>query len=203
MGTQLHHNNKHTPWLEPSRPPESRPVVRHHASSSPPRQPASPPPPPAASRSPTVTVQEPWPSVRSGDTRSPPSSSSESSPSSVSSVRSPRTSRPTCASSRRPSVPSRSPPRPTSSRSSKTPPLPPSTPSESPSSQRTFSSPDVCEASDKRARVLRSISLAMRLGSPTPSSKGDEANASSLPRQDGMATSIPLPLFLDDDGDVV
>merc|ERR1711939_798727 len=168
MGTRTPPNfttTTHTPWLEPSRPPESRPVVRHHASSSPPRQPASQPQLPVVSRSLTDTSPVPSPSVRSGDTRSPP--------------------------------------RPTSSRSSKTPTLPPSTPSESPSSQRTFSSPDVCEASDKRAHVLRSISLAMRLGSPTPSSKGDEANTSSLPRQDGMATSIPLPLFLDDDGDVV
>merc|ERR1711879_572548 len=177
MGTSTPPNfttTTNTPWLEPSRPPESRPVVRHHASSSPPRQHESPPQLPVVSRSLTDTSPVPSPSVRSDDTRSPPSSSSESSPSSVSSVRSPRTSRPTCASSRRPSVPSRSPPRPTSSRSSKTPTLPPSTPSESPSSQRTFSSPDVCEA-----------------------------NTSSLPRQDGMATSIPLPLFLDDDGDVV
>merc|ERR1711939_641928 len=82
--TQLHHNNKHTPWLEPSRPPESRPVVRHHASSSPPRQPASQPQLPVVSRSLTDTSPVPSPSVRSGDTRSPPSSSSESSPSRVS-----------------------------------------------------------------------------------------------------------------------
>merc|ERR1712093_271910 len=158
MGTHHSLPPTHTPfyhsrsqWPEQSKPHASRPVVRLPESSSLPRPPASPPRPPVVSRSPTDTAREPSLSVRSDDTRSPPSSSSASSPSSASSVRSPRTSRPTSASSPPPSWPSRSLPRPTSSPSSKTPTSPLSTPSVSPFSQRTSSSPDVSEASDKQS----------------------------------------------------
>merc|ERR1712051_603178 len=82
-----------SPWLVQSRPPVSPPEERLQGSSSPLRPPGSPPPPPEESRSPTDTGPELWLSVRSGDTRSPLSSSSGSFPSSVSSEESLRISK--------------------------------------------------------------------------------------------------------------
>merc|ERR1711976_1092520 len=80
-------------WPVQSRPLVSPPEERLPGSSSPLRLPGSPPPPPEESRSPTDTGPELWLSVRSGDTRSPLSSSSGSCPSSVSSEKSPRISK--------------------------------------------------------------------------------------------------------------
>lgn len=141
-------------WLVQNKPHVNPPEARPRESSSLPRPRESPPQPPAGSRSRTGTDREPSLSVRSDDTKSPPSSSSESSHSSVSSVRLPRTSRPTFDSSRRPSLPSRKPPKPTSSASSKTPTCAPSTPSVSPSCQRTFSWHDESVASEHNSFSL-------------------------------------------------
>merc|ERR1711934_1332698 len=80
-------------WPVQSRPPVSPPEERLQGSSSPLRPPGSPPPPPEESRSPTDTGPGLWLSVRSGDTRSPRSSSSGSFPSSVSSEKSLRSSK--------------------------------------------------------------------------------------------------------------
>merc|ERR1711983_54726 len=80
-------------WPVQSRPPVSPLEERLPGSSSPPRPPGSRLPPPEESRSPTDTGPVRWLSVRSGDTRSPLSSSSESCPSSVSSEKSPRISK--------------------------------------------------------------------------------------------------------------
>merc|ERR1712029_180045 len=67
-------------WLVPSRPLVNLPEARPPGSSWLPRLLASQPPPPEESRSPTGTGLVPSPSVRSGDTRSPLSSSSASLP---------------------------------------------------------------------------------------------------------------------------
>merc|ERR1739844_462501 len=140
MGTTIQLKLKEK-WPVQSRPPVSPPEERLQGSSSPPRPPGSPPPPPEESRSPTDTGPELWLSVRSGDTRSPPSSLSGSSPSSVSSGRSLKISKLISDSSQLPLALSRRPVRPTWSGCSRTPTCAPSTPSVSPSCQRTSSSP--------------------------------------------------------------
>merc|ERR1712060_953196 len=99
------------------------------------------PPPPVASRSHTDSDQEPSLSERSEDSRSPPSSSSESSHSRDSSEKSPPNTEANSDSSPLPSLPSRRLLRPTWLVFSRTPTSAPSTPRESPSCQRTCSSP--------------------------------------------------------------
>merc|ERR1712242_686141 len=128
-------------WPVPSRPLVSQLEERLPGSSWPPRPPGSPPPPPVESRSPTDTGPAPWLSVRSGDTRSPPSCSSASCPSSVSSGRLPRISKLISGSSLPPSALCRRLARPTWSVCSRTPTCAPSTPSVSPSCPRTSSWP--------------------------------------------------------------
>merc|ERR1711909_221104 len=132
---------KQAPWPVPSKQPVRLLEEKPPGSSSPPRLPGSLPHQQEESRSPTDTGQEPLLSVRSGDTRSPLSSSSASCPSSAWSVRSPRTSRLTSASRALPSWPSRRPARLTSSVCLRTPTCAPSTPSVSPSCPRTSSWP--------------------------------------------------------------
>ncbi|KAF6753082.1 protein HIS-72, isoform b, partial [Ephemerocybe angulata] len=151
----------HTQWPAPSKPPASPPVVRRPASSSLPSPlPARPLPQQlVVSRSPIVSGPEPSLSVKSGDTRSRPSSSSANSPSSVLSVKLLRTSRPTSASNPPPSWLSRRPPRPTSSPSSRTPTWLPSTLSVSPSSPRISPLPAGYEASDHKWSMSSSLSL--------------------------------------------
>merc|ERR1711973_829997 len=86
-------------WPVPSRPPVSPPEARPPGSSLPPRLLGSLPLLQEVSRSPTGIGLELLPFVRSGGTRSPPSSSSASCPSSVWSGRLPRISRLTRGSS--------------------------------------------------------------------------------------------------------
>merc|ERR1711920_736384 len=112
-------------------------TARKHTGTKHPRR----PPPPEASRSPTDSDQELLLSVKSEDSRRAPSSSSESFPSRDSSVRSPLSTEASSASSPLPSSPSRRHLRPTWSVFSRTPTSAPSTPRESPSCQRTCSSP--------------------------------------------------------------
>merc|ERR1712172_276287 len=80
-------------WPVPSRQSGSPPEERLRGSNWPPRLPGSQLPPPEESRSPTDTGPEQSPSERSGDTRSPLSSSSASCPSRGLSGRLPRTSK--------------------------------------------------------------------------------------------------------------
>merc|ERR1711899_447040 len=116
-------------WLVPSKLPVNPPEERLPGSSSPPRLPGSLPPPPEESRSPTDTGPELWLSVRSGDTRSPLSSSPGSFPSSVSSEKSLRISKPISDSSLLPLELSRRPARLTWLVCLRTPTCAPSTPS--------------------------------------------------------------------------
>merc|ERR1712241_904174 len=133
--------NEKEKWPVPSRPLVSQLEERLPGSSWPPRLPGSPPPPPVESRSPTDTGPAPWLSVRSEDTRSPPSCSSASCPSSVSLGRLPRISKLISGSSLPPSALCRRLARPTWSVCSRTPTCAPSTPSVSPSCPRTSSWP--------------------------------------------------------------
>lgn len=100
-------NRLSTRWPVPSRRPVSRREAKRPASSWPRRPPVNRPPAPGASRNRIVTVPVPWPFVRSGATKSPPSCSSASCLSNVSSEKSHRISRPICVSSRPPSEPYR------------------------------------------------------------------------------------------------
>merc|ERR1712226_1708519 len=97
MGSQSKNNCteqiKQAPWPVPSKQLVSLLEEKPPGSSSPPRLPGSQPHQQEESRSPTDTGQELWLSVRSGDTRSPLSSSSGSCPSSVSSEKSLRISK--------------------------------------------------------------------------------------------------------------
>ena len=104
---------QHHKWPVPSKLPAGPLGAKPPASSSPPRPLASPPPPPKASRSPTVTAQEPSLSVRSVAIKNPPTSSSARPPSSVSFERLLRTSNLTFASNQPLSLLSRRLPRPT------------------------------------------------------------------------------------------
>merc|ERR1712110_1347781 len=125
----------------PNRLPASTPELSTQESTSPTRLLPRRPPPPVVSRSHTDSNQELLLSVRSEDSRRAPSSSSENSPSRDSSVRSPLSTEANSASSPAPFSPSRRHPRPTWLVSSRTPTSAPSTPRESPSCQRTCSSP--------------------------------------------------------------
>merc|ERR1712223_1266010 len=146
-------------WPVPSRPLVSQLEERLPGSSWPPRPPGSPPPPLVESRSPTDTGPALWLSVRSGDTRSPPSCSSASCPSSVSWGRSPRISKLISGSSLPPSALSRRPARRTWWVCSRTPTCTPSTPSVSPSCPRTSSWPggSVANVHNKEQSVTYSL----------------------------------------------
>merc|ERR1711881_748568 len=128
-------------WPAQSKPPASTPEPSTQESTSLTRLLPRRPPPPVASRSPTDSDQELLLSVRSEDSRRAPSSSSENSHSRDSSVKSPLSTEANSASSPLPSLPSKRHPRPTWLVSSKTPTSALSTPRESPSCQRTCSSP--------------------------------------------------------------
>merc|ERR1711934_263674 len=130
-----------TQWPVPNTPPASTPAPSTQESTSHTRLLPRRPPPPEVSRSHTDSDQEPSLSERSEDSRSPPSSSSESSPSRDSSEKSPPSTEASSDSSPPPSLPSRRLPRPTWLVFSRTPTSAPSTPRESPSCQRTCSSP--------------------------------------------------------------
>merc|ERR1711990_404936 len=132
-------------WPEPNTLLESTPPLNSPESTLPPRLPRSPL---VESREPTDLDPAPSPSERSEDSRNPPSSSSESFLSRDSSERSPPSTRTTLDSNLPPSLPSRKPPRPTWLVSSRTPTSVPSTPEESPSCQRTCSSPRESEETD-------------------------------------------------------
>merc|ERR1712110_1235862 len=97
--------------------------------------------PSVVSRNPTDSDQEPSLSEKSEDSRRAPSFSSENSHSRDSSVKSPLSTEANSDSSPLPSLHSRRHPRPTWLDSSRTPTSVPSTPRESPSCQRTCSSP--------------------------------------------------------------
>merc|ERR1712238_291539 len=122
-------------------PPASTPAPSTQESTSLTRLPPRRPPPPEVSRSHTDSDQEPSLLERSEDSRNLPSSSSASSPSRDSSEKSPPNTEASSDSSHLPSLPSRRHPRPTWLVFSRTPTSVPSTPRESPSCQRTCSSP--------------------------------------------------------------
>ena len=63
------HITQQTTWLEPSKPQESPPVVRHQESNSPPRQQESPHQHPVVSRSLTDISQVPLPSEKLEDSK--------------------------------------------------------------------------------------------------------------------------------------
>merc|ERR1711934_520060 len=130
-----------TQWPVPNTPPASTPAPSTQESTSLTRLLPRRPPPPVASRNPTDSDQEPSLLEKSEDSRRAPSSSSESSHSRDSSVKSPLSTEASSVSSPLPSSPSRRHPRPTWLVSSKTPTSAPSMPRESPSCQRTCSSP--------------------------------------------------------------
>merc|ERR1712151_609943 len=128
-------------WPAPSRLLASIPEPSTQESTSPTTHLPNELVPPVVSRSHTDSDQELSLSVRSEDSRRAPSSSSENSPSRDSSVRSPLSTEANSASSPAPFSPSRRHLRPTWLVSSRTPTSAPSTPRESPSCQRTCSSP--------------------------------------------------------------
>merc|ERR1712032_1178746 len=128
-------------WPVQNKPPASTPEPSTQESTSLTRLLPRRPPPPVESRNPTDSDQEPSPSGKSEDSRRAPSSSSGNSPSRDSSVRSPLSTEASSASSPAPFLPSRRPLKLTWSASSRTPTSAPSTPRESPSCQRTCSSP--------------------------------------------------------------
>merc|ERR1712060_66322 len=125
----------------PNRLPASTPEPSTQESTSLTRLLPRRPPPPVVSRSHTDSDQELLLSVRSEDSRRAPSFSSENSHSRDSFVKSPLSTEASSVSSPAPSLPSRRHPRPTWLDSSRTPTSVPSTPRESPSCQRTCSSP--------------------------------------------------------------
>merc|ERR1712176_1129557 len=128
-------------WPAPSKLPASTPEPSTQESTSLTRLLTRRPPPPVVSRSHTDSDQELLLSVRSEDSRRAPSFSSENSHSRDSSVKSPLSTEANSDSSPAPSLPSRRLLRPTWLDSSRTPTSAPSTPRESPSCQRTCSSP--------------------------------------------------------------
>merc|ERR1712037_786286 len=156
-------------WHELSKLRVNQPEEKLLESSSPPRLLASRPHPLEVLRSLTDTDLELSLCEKSDDTRSPLSFSSASSPSSVSSEKSRKISRLIFASSLLLSELFRKLPKRTSSVFSKTQTCAPSTPSESPSCQRTFSSPD--ESEENELKLLWSLSSLLFFRSSSRPSK--------------------------------
>merc|ERR1711971_215930 len=127
-------------WPAPNKPPARAPEPNTQESTSPTRLPKRTHPP-VVSRNPTDSDQEPSLSEKSEDSRRAPSFSSENSHSRDSSVKSPLSTEANSDSSPLPSLPSRRLLKPTWLVFSRTPTSAPSTPRESPSCQRTCSSP--------------------------------------------------------------
>merc|ERR1711934_1352963 len=171
MGNNL--KNKLLKWQEPSTQLERLLDPSSQERTSPPPRPPRENPQlnQEVSRDPTDSDQEPLLSETSESSRNPLNSSLENFHSRDSSEKSPTISRTTSDSSHLPSLLSKKPLRPTWLVFSRTPTSAPSTPRESPSCQRTCSSPEESEVRDPELRSFYECRCYIRITSNLKNSK--------------------------------